>query len=247
MNANTKPLALRQPLTSETWSMITSVAPAIAKGRVWPMPSPEAAMSVMLMGAELGLSFTASFQYIHFIEGKPSLSPQGALAIIRQSGLLESIQVIEDAQGCSVTMMRRGGESYTSRWTVGDARRAGLIKDRGAWEKYPANLCRWRAIGYCADFLFPDVLGGLKRADEFGASIDEAGNVTDAAFTPTTVDIDAASTTPETPTYSAEDLIWQYGADAFVTAGGLLAQTTADLAAVAERLAAESTSTGGGA
>lgn len=249
---DSQPLALRQPLDERTWAMIAQVAPAIAKGRVWPMPSPEAAMSVMLMGAELGLSFTASFQYIHFIENKPSLSPQGALAVIRQSGMLESMQIQETKNpvGCTVTMTRSGGESYSVTWTVDDAKRAGLVRSGpngdGNWIKYPANMCRWRAIGYCADFLFPDVLGGLKRADEFGAAIDEAGNVVEATFTPQPVEVPVPPTVTDVPvetqpdalTYTVDGLIEDYGAEAFVAAGGMEAQTISDLTVVARKLEA---------
>ena len=59
--------------------------------------------------------------------------------------------------------------------------KAGLIKAGGNWEKYGANMLRWRAIGFVTDVVFPDLLAGMKRADEYGGQIDTDGNVVSEA------------------------------------------------------------------
>jgi len=177
----TNELALRQTLTPDVWRMIMEIAPVMAQSRLFGVASPEQSASIMLKGFELGLSLTASFEFIHLIDGKPSLSPRGALALIQTSpnfGGLE-VQDISDANGkperCRVTMTRKNGYSYKVEFTMEDAARADLIKSKGGWDKYPANMLRWRAIGYCADVVFPDVLGGMKRVDELGGDISKEG------------------------------------------------------------------------
>ena len=158
--------------------MIERVAPAMHQARFFGgVTSPAAAMAIMLTGHELGLPPAASFRLIHVIDGRPSLSPKGALAVLRRSGLLEGLEIAEAPGACTVTMRRRGGEAYTLTWTLDDARRAGVVRPNGGWDRYPQNMLRWRTIGYVADVLFPDVLGGLHRADEYGAAIDESGDV----------------------------------------------------------------------
>lgn len=132
---------------------------------------------IMAKGFELGMPITAAFELIQVIQGKPTLSPRGALALVQASGLLERMDIQEQPGACTVTMKRRWGDSYTLTWTLDDAKKAGIVKTDGAWETYPANMLRWRAIGFVIDVLFSDVTGGLKRADEFGAAINAEGDV----------------------------------------------------------------------
>lgn len=158
--------------------MILSLAPTIHASRLFNVASPEQAATIMLKGYELGLPLTAAFEFIHIVQSKPTLSPRGALALIQQSGLLADLQIEDDADSCVVTMARRNPRfSYTCTYSLADAQRACLVKPDGAWTTYPGNMLRWRAIGFCADVVFPDVLAGMKRSDEFGATLDPKGNV----------------------------------------------------------------------
>lgn len=175
-------LTIRQQVTPDTWKMIMEIAPVMSQSRLFGMASAEQACAVMLKGFELGLSLTASFEFIHLIDGKPGLSPRGALALIQQDVNFGGLEVkdITDANGqpyaCRVTMTRKNGFSYTVEFNMEDAKRADLVKKASGWEKYPANMLRWRAIGYAADVVFPDVLGGMKRVDELGGVITPEGH-----------------------------------------------------------------------
>lgn len=185
-------LVVKQQLTPDTWKMIAEIAPTMAQSRLFGVPSAEAAAAIMLKGYELGMSLTASFEFIHIIDGKPGLSPRGALALIQNDANFANLEVkdITNAEGkpyaCRVTMTRKNGYSYTVEFTMEDAIRADLVKPKSGWEKYPANMLRWRAIGYCADVVFPDVIGGMKRVDELGGNVSPDGNymVIEAQSTP---------------------------------------------------------------
>lgn len=185
-------LVVKQQLTPDTWKMIAEIAPTMAQSRLFGVPSAEAAAAIMLKGYELGMSLTASFEFIHIIDGKPGLSPRGALALIQNDANFGNLEVkdITNAEGkpyaCRVTMIRKNGYSYTVEFTMEDAIRADLVKPKSGWEKYPANMLRWRAIGYCADVVFPDVIGGMKRVDELGGNVSPDGNymVIEAQSTP---------------------------------------------------------------
>lgn len=175
-------------LTPDVFSMISHVAPTIHTARLFGTASPEQAAAIMIKGYELGFSLTASFENIHVIEGKPSLSPKGALALIYSSPECAGVKITDEVDekgapvACTVWMKRRNGMEYTARFSMDDAKRAGLAKDKSGWEKYPANMLRFRAIGYCADIVFPDVIGGTKRADEFGADLTADGDVIEGSW-----------------------------------------------------------------
>ena len=165
-----------QPLTPATWQMIEAIAPAMHAARFFGVSNPEQAMAIMLKGYELGLGLAASFDLIQVIQGRPALSPRGALALIQQSPLCARLEIVDAPGACTVTMERTNGFSYTLTWTMADAQQAGLVKQGGGWEKYPANMLRWRAVGFCADVVFPDVIGGMKKTDELGADLTQDGD-----------------------------------------------------------------------
>ena len=178
----TTALATRPQLTQDTWAMIQAVSPAMKDSRLFGVATEAQATAIMVKGHELGLSLTASFEFIHVIENKPTLSPRGALALILNSPLCDGIDIKDETDACTVTMKRKGGFTYTARFSMADAKKAGLVKTGSGWEKYPANMLRARAIGFCADVVFPDVIGGMKRADELGADLDVNGDVIEGSW-----------------------------------------------------------------
>ncbi len=145
------------------------------------------AIATYLKGYEVGFNMTAAPEFIQVIQGKPAISPRGHLALLHASGIFSGNGLLEvedkrDEDGnptsCRVKM-RRGDSNveYECVFTMEDAKRAGIIKDGSGWEKYPANMCRWRATGYCADIVASDIGGGMKRADEYGADITQEGDI----------------------------------------------------------------------
>lgn len=256
MNTTTA-LATRQQLNPTIWETITAVAPVMKDSRLFGVTTAEQAMAIMAKGYEMGLTLTASFEFITVIQGKPTLTPRGALALVQQSELLTGLKIedIKDDKGapvaCRVWMRRKSGFEYTAEFTMDDAKRADLIKPGGAWQTYPANMLRWRAVGYAIDVVFPDVTGGMKRADEFGATVDMAGNVVDATWTPVTSAPSAPigapgqgpvvaapmNTAPAGPTL--QELVTQFGPEAVMAANdGRIPATDEEVAAVAATLGA---------
>jgi len=245
----TTELAIRQ-LSPDTLQMIMQVAPTMHMARLFGTASAEQAAAIMLKGFELGFSITASFENIHVIEGKPSLSPRGALALIHGCGELAGITVTDelDAKGaptaCAVTMKRRNGFEYTARFSMDDAKRAGLVKPNSGWEKYPANMLRYRAIGYAADIVFPDVIGGTKRADEYGADLTADGDVIEGSWQtpqggsqPQQPQQPAASPVSQKPMTLAMLSATYTPSEIMAINGGKIPQTPEECAVVADKLA----------
>ena len=231
-------LAVRE-ISLPTWETIKAIAPTMRTSGLFGVASEAAAATIMLKGYELGLSLTASFEFIHIIDSKPSLSPRGAFAIVQQSGLLEEFEIVEEAKPvkCTVTMKRKGGIKYTTSFSMDDAKAAGLdTKDN--WKKYPANMAKWRAMGFCMDMVFADVIGGLKRADEYGADITPQGDVIEGSWT-------VAPVSPKKSNEEAQNqlaaLMEEYPVDAIMAANGGAMPTTVEMIdATARYLAAQS-------
>lgn len=220
-------LAVRD-ITPSVWQTIEAVAPAMFKSRLFGVASIEQAQAIMTKGFELGLGLAASFEFINIIQGKPALSPRGALALIHCSGELEGMKVEDKPGACTVMMRRKNGFEYTLTFTIEEARAAGLVKSGGAWESWQPNMLRWRAIGFVADVVFPDLLGGLKRADEYGAAINGQGDVIEGEWQ------------TATPGVSLDDLVAQYGPERIMEAAdGKIPATIEEIMMVQQALEQE--------
>lgn len=249
-------LAIRNEVSLDLWNVIKEIAPVAKDSRLFGVATAEQAMMVMLKGKELGLSLTASFEFVTVIEGKPALIPRGALALILNSPMLDGLEIKDEVAqdgkptACTVTMKRKNGFTYTARFSMEDAQRAGLVKTGSGWEKYPANMMRARAIGFCADIVFPDVLGGLKRADELGADLTADGNIIEGSWKQVGSQPQATIANPGhatglqsggvgqvDPATRLNDLVTTYGAEAVMKAnGGRIPATNDDLDRVEREL-----------
>lgn len=249
-------LSKNRELTPSKWGMLREIAPIMHESRLFGVSSQAAATAIMLKGFELGLGVAASFEFIHVIEGKPSLSPRGALALIQAQGVLDDFKVTEilDDSGNyfgSECTMKRGNVEYTARFTLEDAKKAQLTEGSptsngkrgyGNWEKYGKNMCTWRAIGFCADIVCPDITGGLttylKMPEAFDSvSVDEEGN-----FEPSEkvldVQVGPVPAHTEPLPISLNDLITRYSAEQIMAANdGKIPGTNEEIDAVAKKLA----------
>jgi hypothetical protein len=94
------------------------------------------------------------------VNGKVEMSSQMMNRLIRSKGH----SVTQVADRCNKTICtlkgRRAdnGDEWTVSWSIDDARKAGLVKGNGPWEKFPEAMCFARALSMLARQLFPDVI-----------------------------------------------------------------------------------------
>lgn len=244
----------QREVTPSIWQMINDMAPVMYECRLFGVSSKAAAAAIMLKGYELGLGITASFEFIQVIEGKPTLAPRGALALLHTNPLIECIEVTRlvgenDAfLGYECFMRRKNGFEHTSRFTLAEAQQAGLVKPQSAWQKYPQNMCMWRAIGFCADVVAPDVTAGMtalmKMPEAFGVALTEGGDVIEGNFTPAPVTTSATATAanavpmpPSSPAITLDLLLTKWTAEQILVAGeGKLPETEEELRAIEKKL-----------
>lgn len=202
---------VKKEITPDVWKMIEHIAPTMKDSRLFGVATAPQAAAIMLKGYELGLSMTASFEHIHVISDRPTLSPRGALALVLNSPEYVDMKISDETDksgnptACTVWMKRRNGLEYTAKFSMEDAKRAALIKPGSGWEKYPANMLRYRALGYAIDIVFPDVTGGMKRSDEFGSDITPDGEVIQGSWK-----IQEQPQSPQQPKITIEHLMKLY-------------------------------------
>jgi hypothetical protein len=136
------------------------------------LDTPEKAMVAILHGLEIGLTPMAALQRIAVVNGRPTLWGDGAMSLVRASGVCEYISERAEGTGDALTAIceakRRGErEPIVRTFSVADAKRAGLWGKGGPWQQYPTRMLAMRARAFCLRDGFADVLGGMYLREEF--------------------------------------------------------------------------------
>ena len=132
---------------------------------------PASCMLAIQCGAEIGLAPLQALQSIAVVNGRPAVYGDAALAVVKASPVCEFVTEALDGDGeqmvATCTAKRRGYPSPTvTRFTVADAKKAGLWGKAGPWTQYPKRMLQMRARGFALRDAFPDVLKGLVTAEE---------------------------------------------------------------------------------
>lgn len=121
----------------------------------------------ILAGAEVGLTPFVALQSIAVISGNPTLWGDGQLGLVMASGLLEDFEESDDGKVATCRAVRKGRPTpIITTFGVDDAKTAGLSGKPGPWQQYPKRMRQLRARSFCLRDAFPDVLKGLKSAEE---------------------------------------------------------------------------------
>jgi uncharacterized protein YerC len=151
----------------------TEIVPRHLRGK------PDAMVAVILKGRALGLDDIHALSAINFIEGKPTLSAETMVTLVRRKG--HSITfTATPGESCTATGKRKdNGDEFSVTWTMEKAKQAGLIgKDN--WKRYPDTMLAWRATSELCRFLYADVLMGASYTEEEAQEAAERGKVTHA-------------------------------------------------------------------
>lgn len=119
-----------------------------------------AVMTMMLSARELGISPMAALNGgLNIIQGKVEISARMMNAMIRRSG--HSINTNKSTDEiCELTGKRADNDNEeTVSFSLEEAKKAGLVKPSGGWQKFPSDMLYARALSRLARRLFPDVIG----------------------------------------------------------------------------------------
>lgn len=140
----------------------------------------EAAAVIILKGREIGMPMMESFSLINVIQGKPTIAPQGMIALARRTREFEDMTISDDGETCTVTVKRKGQSPFVTKFSAKDAA-AMQLAGKDNWQKQPKVMRQWRAVAANFRITFPDVIGGMYTPEELGAIVDEDGEVIEGA------------------------------------------------------------------
>lgn len=141
-----------------------------------------AAVMIIMSGLELGLPPTQALEVIAIINGRRCVYGDGIPALLWSNGfkLREKIEGTGDDRVASCTVVRPDGEEITRTFSVSQAKKARLWDTRdeipkynggkkpndSPWYKYDERMLQMRARGWASRDGAPDVLRGLRVAEE---------------------------------------------------------------------------------
>lgn len=131
---------------------------------------PENCLVAMQWGADIGLPGLQALQNIAVINGRPSIWGDAAKALALAHPACEDIEEYIEGEGDKMVAVcvatRKGKKPVTQRFSVEDAKKAGLWGKQGPWQAYPKRMLQMRARGFALRDAFPDALRGLVLAEE---------------------------------------------------------------------------------
>lgn len=135
------------------------------------MRSAETVAIAIMQGMEIGLKPMQALQSIAVINGRPSIFGDAAIGLVQSSGVCEYIKEWSDGEGDQMVAFceakRLNSPSVvTQRFSVEDAKLAGLWGKAGPWKQYPRRMLQMRARSFALRDAFADVLKGLSVAEE---------------------------------------------------------------------------------
>ena len=167
---DTRPACYRQPLAI---AEINEIAGVLFAGGVTGGASTKAAVAArILAGQDIGLKPVASVQNIMVLNGRPTVWGDSLVALVRNSGLLDSITEDETGEDggmvATVTVTRVGDKSPPTvrTFSAADAKKSKLWGKEGPWQTNPRRQILIRARTFALRDLFADVLGGMTTAEE---------------------------------------------------------------------------------
>lgn len=136
--------------------------------------TPQAVLSTILAGRELGMGAMKALRSFHIIEGKPAMSADLIAGQVLASGKAKYFRPLDrsDTKATFSTLrIGDGEEPFTMAYTIEDAKRA-WKRDQRAWDnsgwgKNPADMLVARCKSKLARLVYPDVVSGLYAPEEF--------------------------------------------------------------------------------
>lgn len=138
----------------------SDLAPKDYKGK------PGNVLIAMQFGAEIGLLPLQAIQNIAVINGRPAIWGDAMIALVQNHPLCESIEEEVKNGVAFCTVKRRGEAAHTAKFSMDDAKKAGLLGKPGPWSNYPERMLQMRARGFALRDKFSDVLKGLALREE---------------------------------------------------------------------------------
>ena len=159
------PTTLTEAIQFSEMLASSSMVPKAYQGK------PQDILVCVQWGYEMGLAPMQALQNIAVINGKPSVYGDAMMALVQASPVCEDVEEYFENEGTTnpiavCVAKRRGRKPVVMKFSVEDAKRAGLWGKGGPWTAYPKRMLQMRARGFALRDAFPDVLKGMISAEE---------------------------------------------------------------------------------
>lgn len=152
------------------------LAETLIDGKLLPagITTPAAAFTIIVAGRELGLTAMQALRSIHIIKGKPTLSADLILALVKRNPACKRFHMLKSTDTEAMYVTERVGEESTEMsFTMKEAQQAQLLGNDN-WKKYPKAMLRARCIAALARAVYPDVVLGIYDPDELAPEVESA-------------------------------------------------------------------------
>ncbi len=172
-NRGFAPATLTEAIQFSDMLSSSSMVPKAYQGK------PQDILVCVQWGYEMGLAPMQALQNIAVINGKPSVYGDAMMALVQASPVCEDVEEYFENEGTPnpvavCVAKRKNRKPVVAKFSVEDAKRAGLWGKQGPWSAYPKRMMQMRARGFALRDAFPDVLKGLISAEEAADYPDEA-------------------------------------------------------------------------
>jgi hypothetical protein len=123
---------------------------------------------IVVSGHELGLAPMQALRSIHVIQGKPVMSAELMVALVKRNrDVCEYFTLVDSTPLLATYATKRAGEPEPTRmtYTIEEARAARLA-DKDNWKKHTAAMLRARCSAALARAVYPDLVLGVYETDE---------------------------------------------------------------------------------
>ena len=160
-------------LSPQTFEQALTFANYLADSQMVPkdfMGKPGNCLVAIQWGMELGLKPLQCMQNIAVINGRPSLWGDAVMALVLASphckDVIETYEGTGDNYAAVCVAKRHGRADKTGRFSLVDAKAAGLLGKSGPWTQYRDRMMKMRARAFALRDQFADVLKGMAVAEE---------------------------------------------------------------------------------
>lgn len=160
------PLAFEPASFDDAWRM----SQLLAQSQLLPKHlrgKPHDVMVTITYGHELGLSPMQAMLGVYVVEGKPGVSAQIAVALVkRRRDLCEYFRLIESTEKVARYVTKRvGDQEVPMSFSWDEAVKAELV-NKDNWRRYPAAMLRNRCSMHLARDVYPDLVANIYDTDE---------------------------------------------------------------------------------
>ena len=160
-------------LSPQTFEQALVFAGYLADSQMVPkdfMGKPGNCLVAIQWGMELGLKPLQCMQNIAVINGRPSLWGDAVMALVLASpsckDVIERYEGTGDNYAAVCIAQRHGKADKEARFSLLDAKAAGLLGKSGPWTQYRDRMMKMRARAFALRDQFADVLKGMAVAEE---------------------------------------------------------------------------------